>query len=47
MVLSIDFDSHGQVVAPRTPDFESSLTQRDSKSMRPMQSVNKLGLTTG
>jgi hypothetical protein len=44
MVLSIDFDSHGHIVTPRTPDFESSPTKPDSKSLKPMYRVNKLGL---
>ena len=44
MVLSIDFDSHGQIVAPQTLDFESSPTKPDSKSLRHMQRVNKPGL---
>ena len=44
MVLSIDFDSHGQIVAPRTPDFESSPTKPDSKSLKPMYRVNQPGL---
>ena len=47
MVLGTDFDSHGQIVAPWTSDFESSPTKPGLKYLKPMQSGNKLGLTTG